>query len=114
MQYHKEAPERERVLKRASLLLLAAAFALIAVAALSPGGSDAASSGECGDSLVWELSGGHLTISGSGPMYDFGEEGGPWGQNIDTVLSSIKLVFDQPTVTTSIEICLFFISIPLL
>lgn len=39
----------------------------------------AATSGQCGDNLTWTLSGNTLTISGTGPMYDYTEENpAPW------------------------------------
>ena len=87
MRDYREAPERERGLKKMGPLLIVVAFALIAVAVLSlPGDSDAAPSGKCGDDLVWELDGaGNLVISGSGDMYDFKSPNVPWGQGIKSV-----------------------------
>ena len=38
----------------------------------------AATSGTCGDNVTWSLSGGTLTISGTGKMKDFSWEGAPW------------------------------------
>ena len=39
----------------------------------------AAESGSCGDGVTWSLSGGNLTISGSGAMYNYGElNKAPW------------------------------------
>lgn len=39
---------------------------------------DAATSGACGENLTWTLEDKVLTISGSGPMYDFTAETVPW------------------------------------
>lgn len=41
-------------------------------------------SGTCGDNLTWTLSNNRLTISGTGPMYDYSEENpAPWkGKNV--------------------------------
>ena len=47
----------------------------------------AAESGTCGDNLTWTLSDdGILTISGTGPMYDYGYSGGPWGRFTSVVV----------------------------
>ena len=38
-------------------------------------------SGSCGEDVTWKLDDkGVLTISGSGPMYDFEEDGAPWAE----------------------------------
>jgi hypothetical protein len=38
-------------------------------------------SGTCGDRTIWTLADGVLTISGTGPMWDYGADGqGPWGR----------------------------------
>ncbi len=56
-----------RIIAAVAAVIMAAAFAI----ALQSDGSDGAKSGTCGDDLIWELDGGHLTISGSGPMYAY-------------------------------------------
>ena len=49
-------------------------------------GSDAASSGTCGDGLVWDLDdNGNLTISGNGSMFDYSHKGGPWGNGVKSI-----------------------------
>ena len=41
----------------------------------------------CGDDLWWQLdSVGTLTISGTGPMYDFSSDGSPWGTSVKEVI----------------------------
>ena len=47
-------------------LLPAAAFA------------DGELSGTCGDNVTWKLEGDTLTISGTGPMFDYKSYNGPW------------------------------------
>lgn len=47
----------------------------------------AATSGKCGDNLIWTLADGILTISGTGDMWDYGwngkEELPPWGAGVN-------------------------------
>lgn len=40
--------------------------------------ASASTSGTCGDNLTWTFSGGTLTISGTGPMYDWHYDSFPW------------------------------------
>ncbi len=62
-----------------------AALALV-VALLPAPPPDVVSSGTCGDDLAWTLnSEGDLTISGSGPMYDYNDVGAPWGWSVNNV-----------------------------
>ncbi|MBR2822851.1 MAG: leucine-rich repeat protein [Clostridia bacterium] len=43
-------------------------------------------SGNCGENLTWSKSGTSLTISGTGAMYDYDNNGGPWGQEITSLI----------------------------
>ena len=46
--------------------------------------------GTCGDNLTWSLStDGVLTISGTGAMYDFEQEGMPWGDYSEMITSLV-------------------------
>lgn len=59
------------------LLVILLAVSLLAVCAVSVNAADA--TGQCGDNLTWTLDGYTLTISGTGPMYDYSEENpAPW------------------------------------
>ena len=64
-----------------------AAVALLAVLSLPISGDcDAASSGTCGDGLIWNLDeSGGLTISGQGSMDDYGPSESPWGKGVESV-----------------------------
>jgi len=51
---------------------------------------NAATSGQCGDNLTWDLSGGTLTISGSGEMYLWMmTEYVPWRDNVNDIRSVV-------------------------
>ena len=54
-------------------------------------------SGKCGDNLTWELKGSTLTISGTGPMYDYSEETRPPWYEYRTDFSRIDI---KPGVTS--------------
>ena len=54
-----------------SVCLLAGLLAVSASA-------ETVTSGVCGDNLTWEMSDYTLTISGTGPMYDYELGGAPW------------------------------------
>ncbi|MBO4568977.1 MAG: leucine-rich repeat domain-containing protein, partial [Candidatus Methanomethylophilaceae archaeon] len=77
------AGSRLSFLKAAVLLVI---FAAIIVAAFASQ-SDASSSGECGDGIQWSLDdSGTLSISGSGPMYDYSSGCSPWaGSTVKSV-----------------------------
>jgi hypothetical protein len=80
MGYRIEAPFRTCGFGRSGLIIAAVLAAAFIILAVSPdGGSDAASSGTCGDDLRWNLDGGQLTIYGSGPMSDYTNISQPWG-----------------------------------
>ena len=77
-------------------LWIVAALILLA-AALWGGTTQAEVSGSCGDSVTWTLSdAGKLTISGTGPMYNYETEEAPWYSERD----SVKTVTIQDGVTT--------------
>lgn len=62
------------------LLVLAAVVAVVPLWAVETEAATLAS-GSCGENVSWKLDDkGVLTISGSGPMYDFVEEGAPWAE----------------------------------
>lgn len=65
-------------------LLPAAAFA------------DGELSGKCGDNVTWKLEGDTLTISGTGPMFDYKSYNGPW----DSTRMDIKSIVVGEGVTT--------------
>ena len=50
-------------------------------------------SGKCGDNLTWKHSGGKLTISGTGPMYDYSEENRPPWYGLRNYYSNIVIEF---------------------
>ena len=66
--------------KMAIPLILMSTIAMVAVFAMAA--ESDASSGNCGDSLTWELDGTKLTISGTGSMYSYEDEATPWGKSI--------------------------------
>jgi len=45
-----------------------------------------AAGGTCGDSLEWRFDGDTLTITGSGVMYDYSENGAPWSSYRDSIV----------------------------
>ncbi len=45
--------------------------------------------GYCGEDLTWDLSGGTLTISGSGPMDDYPSGSAPWYDSRDSITSLV-------------------------
>ena len=62
------------------VLIILLTFSLLLVCALAVNAANA--SGKCGDNLTWTLDGSHLTISGTGDMYDYSEENpAPWSQS---------------------------------
>ncbi len=68
-----------------ALIVLILAFVVLPA---GPSQASAASSGTCGDNLTWTLdSTGTLTISGTGPMYDWASYGEdiPWKENKATI-----------------------------
>ena len=59
------------------VLVILLAVSLLMVCAVSANAAE--TSGKCGDNLTWTLNGNTLTISGTGPMYDYSEENpAPW------------------------------------
>ena len=52
-------------------------------------GLAAQTSGTCGPNLTWTLSNGVLTISGTGPMYDFNWHESPWTENRSSISSVV-------------------------
>lgn len=81
--------------------LMVAVFAALLLLPMAPAVS--ADSGECGNGVTWELSGGVLTISGSGAINDYSEKKpAPWLQTKDT----IRAVFVENGVT-SVGDCAF-------
>ena len=67
--------------KRVLSLVLALALCL----GLTTIPAAAATSGKCGDNVTWSLSGGTLTISGSGPMWDEC----PWSKQTDSITKAV-------------------------
>lgn len=66
-------------LQKLNTRLVALAMAVMLLLCSAPAASAAEASGACGANLSWSLSGDTLTITGSGPMYDFPEESmSPW------------------------------------
>ena len=53
-------------------------------------------SGKCGENVTWKLEGDTLTISGSGPMFDYNSYNGPW----DSTRMDIKSIVVGEGVTT--------------
>lgn len=53
-------------------------------------------SGKCGENVTWKLEGDTLTISGTGPMFDYNSYNGPW----DSTRMDIKSIVVGEGVTT--------------
>ena len=56
-----------------------------------------ATGGTCGDGLSWSLDGGVLTVSGSGPMYDFDGGYSPWWESAESI-TLVKMEYGVTTV----------------
>lgn len=54
----------------------------------SDGDIEDVSSGKCGDNVTWKLNGGKMTISGTGPMYDYTWDRGQW-EDKDAITSVV-------------------------
>ena len=68
-----------RALHVAPRLLFAVAVLTAILSFMSLSESDASSSGVCGDNVTWSLDdSGNLTVTGNGPMYDYGKGNAPW------------------------------------
>ncbi len=91
--------------KKALFLLFTLALLLCLCPAFASADDDMpATSGQCGDGLLWQFSGGTLTITGSGAMYDFVDGRlQPW----DALISVIYDV-SLPSGLTSIGACAFY------
>lgn len=51
-------------------------------------GVEKVASGQCGDNLYWKLKGGHLTITGTGAMYDYSSsKPAPWNDYVADITS---------------------------
>ena len=73
------------------VLALCLVFSLLPVTALA---DESPTSGTCGDNLTWKYENGTLTISGTGDMYNYSEDGTPW----DSYIYSIVAVEIEPGV----------------
>ena len=60
----------------------------------------AATNGVCGENLTWSYSGYTLTISGTGPMYDFQDSAPPWSKFSALFPGDIKKVIISDGVTS--------------
>ena len=96
-----------RFVRSLGVLLLAG----VLIAGLPGGSASAEMSGTCGDSLVWSMDGGVLTISGTGDMYSFIERTPEWSRYILTnvviepgVTGIGALAFDKYSFLESVEI----------
>lgn len=58
--------------------------------------ADGELSGKCGENVTWKLEGDTLTISGTGPMFDYNSYNGPW----DSTRMDIKSIVVGEGVTT--------------
>jgi len=58
--------------------------------------ADGELSGKCGENVTWKLGGDTLTISGTGPMFDYNSYNGPW----DSTRMDIKSIVVGEGVTT--------------
>ena len=58
--------------------------------------ADSELSGKCGENVTWKLGGDTLTISGTGPMFDYNSYNGPW----DSTRMDIKSIVVGEGVTT--------------
>ena len=77
-------------MRRGLALLLAVLQVMLVFAAVPVSAADdAATSGTCGENLTWTLSGGTLTISGSGEMKNYSWESVPWYSSRTTIQSVV-------------------------
>ena len=86
--------------KRIVSLLLA--MALVVGYQISANASDTVLQGECGENLTWTLYGDTLTISGTGPMYDYDTGYAPWRNKLERMSdsqTSIKVVLENGVTT---------------
>ena len=76
---------------RRGLALLLAVLQVMLVFAVVPvsAADDVVASGTCGENLTWTLSGGTLTISGSGEMKNYSWESVPWYSSRTTIQSVV-------------------------
>lgn len=70
--------------------LLSFALALTVCLGLLPVPAQASGGGSCGDGVSWSFASGSLTVSGSGPMYDYASGSAPW-YGIRTDITSIQV-----------------------
>ena len=64
-------------MKKWTSLICAVAILITLLPGITMPVNAATESGQCGDNLTWEYKGRKLTISGTGPMYDYSEENRP-------------------------------------
>ena len=64
-------------------------FLLFLLAIVAGVGTIFAESGKCGENLTWNLTGGVLTISGTGEMYDYAAFDVPWYSQRESITSLI-------------------------
>lgn len=75
-----------QTLKKLNTRLVALVLMAILLVTLIPAAAAAEDSGNCGNGVNWELSGGTLTISGTGNMYNYGETtSAPWAQYAESI-----------------------------
>lgn len=80
---------RKRMRRGLALLLAVLQVMLVFAAVPVSAADDAATSGTCGENLTWTLSGGTLTISGSGEMKNYSWESVPWYSSRTTIQSVV-------------------------
>jgi hypothetical protein len=82
-------------MKRGKIVSLALALCLCL--ALLPDVASAASNGQCGDNVYWTLDDyGTLTISGTGPMWNWWNERSPWNANSSII--SVNIISGVTTI----------------
>lgn len=75
-----------QTIKQLHTRFVAAVVVLLLVLSVVP--AVRAASGDCGDGVTWDLTGGALTISGNGEMSDYSEQSlAPWYRYADEILS---------------------------
>lgn len=76
------------------LLLMLCVVLILPVSAAETGGS-------CGDNLTWTLENGVLTVSGTGPMYDYGEQVvSPWE---DMRMEVTEVIIENGVTTVGVD-----------
>ena len=84
-------------MKKWTSLICAVAILITLLPGITMPVNAATESGQCGDNLTWKYQGSTLTISGTGPMYDYSEENRPPWYNYKGYINYLVI---EPGVTS--------------